>query len=445
MKKALPLLLVLALAASMLPAAIAERVSIPDVLRFTQKTTPRDYVRDQQYVISTYPTTANEKVNKEMNDLISQMEARGRANLPKGKIETLKPSYLNVSPTIYRTGSQWMSFLTIARIAYEREQTYVDFDARVYDMISGDTVKLSDLFSPDSEAWKLIADEVRSQLSLYFMTETADDEALNALCQREALENAAFTLTPAKIQLHYRADSLYPGKNTLMHVKLYHSKIRPFMNEKGREITDNSKYKMIALTYDDGGAKGSTMNLIAKLQQYGANATFFIVGTMMGANHYVMAHQHDAGYAMASHNWEHVYEDLTPENIMNWKARFDAAMDSIVGIRPEYMRAPGGHYAAFINANVGMSLIQWSINSSDAGNDNVAGIAATVKNNIHDGGIVLMHDINPKAYSYTETILEELEHRDYLCVTVDELFDHYGVPMEPNQMYTSLKEEAKAQ
>ena len=274
------------------------------------------------------------------------------------------------------------------------------------------------------------------------MNETPDSAALEALCSREALEKTAFTLTPAKLELHYRADTLYPGKNTLMHVKLYYSSLRPLMTELGREITDNSQYKMIALTYDDGGAKASTKNLLLTLRRHGANATFFITGTMMGDNHNTMCRQHDAGFALASHNYEHTYSGITKESVRQWKAHFDSEMDNVVGIRPAYMRAPGGHSELFINADAGMPLIHWSVNSSDAGNDNVGAVADKVSGAARDGAVVLMHDLNPASWQYTDLILQKLEKKNYLCVTVDELFDHYGVPLLPNRDYKGCIEQA---
>ena len=42
----------------------------------------------------------------------------------------------------------------------------------------------------------------------------------------------------------------------------------------------------------------------------------------------------------------------------------------------------------------------------------------------------------------SQIILENLENKNILCVTVDELFDHYGVPLLPNQVYTSCLEQA---
>ena len=153
MKRFAALCLILCLLFSAVPAR-AERMAIPDVLRFSQKSPEAEYVRDRQFVQRTYPVTANEQVNAAMRALIDRMTDTARPYLPTGKID-LMPSYLDVGSTISRTGSQWMSFLTIARIAYEREQTYVDFDARVYDMVSGAPVSLTDLFAPDSKAWAL--------------------------------------------------------------------------------------------------------------------------------------------------------------------------------------------------------------------------------------------------------------------------------------------------
>ena len=446
MKRWIALALGLALCFSSLSFVRAERIAIPALLTFSQTASARDYVRDQVYVQSTYPVTANESVNQEMRALIDEMTARGRQFLPTGKID-LMPAYLDVGAYVFRTGLQWMSFLTIARVAYEREQTYVDFDARVYDMKTGGQVALAQLFPADSPAWALMEEAAREQLTAYFDGLDPDEAALSALCGGENLKNAAFTLTPAKIELHFRADALYPGRNTLMHVKLYYSQYRPYMTEEGQTITDSSMYKLIALTYDDGGARGSSMNVMHELRLRGANATFFIVGTTIRNNHDVLCREQDAGFAVASHNYEHVYDNLTNENIHAWRQRFDRELNAVTGTRPAYMRAPGGKYARYISAQVGLPLIQWSANSGDASSmkDNAGAIAMNVVNIAKDGAVVLMHDLNPLSSDYTAAFLPQLEERGYLCVTVDELFDHYGVPLLADTLYYGCDEEAKMQ
>ena len=100
MKRMLALLLIFLM---LMPAAQA--AEIPQLLKFSQKATSREYVRDEVCVQSTYPTTRNETVNQEMRALIDQMTAEGRNHLPTGKID-LMPAYLDVGATVFRTGSK---------------------------------------------------------------------------------------------------------------------------------------------------------------------------------------------------------------------------------------------------------------------------------------------------------------------------------------------------
>lgn len=433
MKKLLALLLALLLP---LPALAAQQSAFPAALQFSQKAASREYTGKNVYILRTYPATALPAVDAEMRALIDRMAEAGRPFLP-AKGDKNRPAYLDVGAAVFRTGEKWMSFLTIARIAQEMEQTYVDFDARVYDMETGAAVTLADLFPADSPAWALLESEARRQLTAYFRQETPDEEALSALLSREALENTPFTLTPVRLQLHYRADALYPGRSTLMHVRLDYAQLRPYMTEAALRQTDNSAYKLIALTYDDGGARGASMKVLDQLRLYGANATFFIVGVTMAHNHDVLCREQDAGYAVESHNYEHEYFNLTPAEISAWRERFDAEMDAVTGAVPTYMRAPGGHYEQFIRAKVGLPLLQWSLNSSDAGRgpEKVNSIAWKVISAAQPGAVVLMHDLNANAWAYTQIILPELEKRGFLCVTVDELFAHYGVPLEADTVY----------
>lgn len=424
----------------MAPAAMAEKYTVlPYWQQMTQHEGAADYVRDQVYVQCTYPDTRNDQIDQEMRKLIGEMAERGRPYLPKKK-PNLMPAYLDVGSTIFRTGEKWMSFLTIARVAAEREQIYMEFDARVYDMETGERITLSHLFAPNSPAWDILVKAAQDQLTAYFSTLTPNAQVLEQLCTREALENTPFTLTPAKLSLHFRADQLYPGKHTMMHVHLYYPQIQKYMTEAGKEITDNSRYKLIALTYDDGGARGSSMNVIDQLRKFGANATFFIIGNKTHSNHDVISREHDAGYAVQSHNYEHLYSGLTWDKVQNWKAKFDRALDSVIGQRATYMRAPGGNYKGFVRGDVGLPLIHWSAISGDSDNKNVQGVANQVIANARDGGVVLLHDLNPLAHQYSAIFLEALEQRGYLFVTVDELFSHYGVTLEPNTLYYGCEE-----
>ena len=419
--------------ALMLPcegAWASKKERIPDVLRFTQKT-ETETVSPGVTVRRTYPHTANGRVNREMRELIDQMAAEGRTRLPK------RDAYLDVGATVFRTGDRYMSFLAVSRIVTAKRQIWADCACRVYDMDAGRRSGLADLFPENSPAWTVLEEEARGQVKDYFSGEAPDEDKLNALCAREAIRQAEFTLSPGKLSLHYRADQVYGEKSTLMHVDVYYPALREYMTDLALAMTDVSGYKLIALTYDDGPARGLSMNVMNHLRNRGGVATFFLVGSQMGNNDDVICREHDAGHTVASHNFVHIYNGVTRETAAEWREQFDRRLNALIGRRAEIMRAPGGLAKRFMDAEVGLPLIQWNRSADDApyGGRTGSQIRQTVSCQTTDGAVLLMHDLNRYSAEYTESLLSMLEERGFLCVTVQELFSINGVELEPNKAY----------
>lgn len=435
-KRLLAALLILLLLPA--PAALAKN-AIPRELRFSQKA-EQTALREGVSVKKLYPVTCLDSVNGEMRGVIDRMAEAMQGSLPR------RGAYLDVGASIFRTGPQWMSFLTVGRMVQDKKQLAVDCDARVYDMVTGDRVTLDDLFALDSPAWQVLAEETRRQLRDYFAEIEPDQKRLDALCEKDALRQAGLTLTPAKLSLHYRAGELYPGKATLMHVDVFYPQLREYMTERAQRMTDSSCYRLIALTYDDGPARGLSMNVMNKLRLYGASATFFLIGAIMGNNDDVVCREHDAGHTVASHNYFHVYDGITKEKAKAWRERFDQRLDALIGRRASIMRAPGGLNKNFIRAECGLPIIHWSGAAQDApgGGLSASAIANHARNNTRDGAVLLMHDANKYSADYTEGLLKTLEDRNFLCVTVEELYSAYGVKLEPNQAYGGCEAQAKA-
>lgn len=430
----------LLLALLLLPMGAGAKSAIPKALRFTQKATARK-INETVTLRRTYPETAQPAVNEEMRRVINDLAEKNKGRLPK------KNGYLDVGASIFRTGPQYMSFLTVARTVEGKKQLYADCDARVYDMKTGARVTLDDLFDADSPAWALLADEVRQQVTAYFSGTDPDPDKLSALCEKDALKSAGFTLSPARLSLHYRADAVYPGKKTLMHVHVYYSRIREYMTEHAREMTDAGRYKLIALTYDDGPARGLSMAVMNELRLAGASATFFLVGTSIRDNNDVVRREHDAGHTVASHNYYHVYQNITRANVKKWRTAQDKRMNALIGLKATLLRAPGGNARAFAAAKCGLPLIQWSAPAEDApgGGNSAEFIAERLRLQMRDGAVVLMHDLNPHVQSYTKEFLEALEKKNFLCVTVEELFSAYGAELKPNKIYKSCEKRAEKQ
>ena len=428
-RRSLALLLLLMLLCGAACAEEAFYTRMPEALTAVQ-TTRSETVGGTLTVKRTCPRTSCAQVDAEIAALVEEMV---QAALPAAQASGAE--LLDVGAVITRSGTSFMSFLTIAETTGGRELLSASYDARVYDMATGERVTMADVLAADGSGYDLLAQAVREQLGAAFPAETADEAALGALCTRAALESAPFTLGAASMTLTYRADAVYPGHGTLLHVTVPYAQLRPEMTARGQAQTDNSRFRMAALTYDDGCAQKNTLNLLDQLRRYGAQATFFILGERIAGNHNVLSRQQNAVYSIQTHTWSHSYTwELTHEEKEAERDRFAEALGAFTGVPPTLMRAPGGSEDGY---DMGYPLIHWSLATGDSSNDNVEEIVERTKWSVKDGTIVLMHDINANCSRYTREIVESLTDRGFLLVTVQELFLDAGIPLEDGMVYGS--------
>ncbi len=381
-----------------------------------------------------YPTTANLKVNEELANIIDSFIEKTAPGLPEGK-KTPKDSRLEVRPIYSPTGVSWLSFLILSRTVYHRQNVNSEIVSRTYDISSGRRILLTDIFPEDSLGWDVLSNAVQTQLSAYF-PEEADKKALAALCSKEALKNAEFTLGAAKLELHYPAAALYPDRTTLMHVKVYYHDLIGMMTQEAALQTDNSRYPMVALTFDDGPRYGGTVNLLDDLEDYGAKVTFFLIGDEIENNRDVVQRQHDEGHTVASHTWNHFDpKNLSTNELFENKAMFDKLLTDTTGLTAPYMRAPGGSYQKFVKVGIGLPLIEWSVIGGDITTTDYGQIKAIVATNAKDGGIILLHDSKSATVQAIRGILYLLQNKGFLCVTVEDLFARNNSKLEPNVVY----------
>lgn len=403
----------------------------PELLRVRQSTVSEEPYK-RVTLKRTYPRTSCARVDAEIAALVDAVADRA---MQAANVESAQqPMTIDAGALISRTGTKWMSFLTLCESMSGSEHLGAQAEARVYDMSTGERVTMGDVFAPDSEGWSVLAQAVREQLTAAFPGVKPDAQALDALCAREALENADFTLGGARMVLTYRADEIYPRRKTLLHVILYYPDIRPLMTQTAQEQTDNSRYRMMALTYDDGCAGNSTVRLLDELRKFGAQATFFLVGKQMEGNAVTLCRQQDSGFSLQMHGFTHDYM-LSREQILAEQTHFIETMGGLIGVTPTLMRAPGGTELRYVEAEIGYPLLHWSIASGDSGGARADTVARRVIYKAGDGHVVLMHDLNSECAQATKLILEELSDRGYLFVTVEELFADAGTALEPNHVY----------
>ena len=425
---------VLCLLLSLISAADAETIRDCHRVTSSAETTLQ---QNKSQVRLWHAETAQESVTAEINGLAEAWAEELSPDLPAAGNNGKKNSRLDVEIRYSRTGLSWMSFLVQARTTYHQKLTGQRFTTRTYDMETGERILLTDIFNEDEDTWTMLSERVRQTLTGYWPDTEPDSETLDRLCAREALEQAEFTLHGMSLVLHYPAETLYPECYTLMEVTFFYPEIRERMTETAMIETDNlAYYNTCALTFDDGPSAKNTPRVLDALMETGARGTFFVVGNRIKENRALVQREHDNGHAVASHNWHHGnVTKSTGSALRAMPKKVNEAMIKSIGIPVRYDRVPGGRYPRMIEVKVGWAYIQWSLDTYDWRGGGSDGVLSKVKKKIHDGDIILCHDIKDNTPESTRKIVRYLEEEGYMLLTIDELFAKDGVILEPNKVY----------
>ncbi|MBQ8200908.1 MAG: polysaccharide deacetylase family protein [Clostridia bacterium] len=439
MKRLLAMLICLALLLPCAGAQAAQGLPLQDCHKVTLKQTEQQQQNGAKAVRWTIDTVLD-SVDEELNGLTKDYINKLAPKLQKPGSTSNENSRLTVSIRPSRTGLTWMSFMVQARTLYHQQNTALEFTTRTYDMTTGERIMLADVFPADSEAWTIMASAVRDTVNAYYPGSTATAEALERVTTREALEQMDFTLHGMSLVLHLDAKQFYPKKNQLIEVTLFYPDIRPYMTEKAQEETDNlSYYYTVALTIDDGPNGWITDKILQVLMSRGERATFFLVGERIKQQTFLVQREHDEGHSIATHNWQHVYANVTAKStLQKMPPKVYNAHVEAIGIPVRYARAPGGHWRGMAEAEMGWPLIQWTVEASDWLGDNGPQPTQTAGNIVagtDDGGIILMHDMKQNSIEAINIFVERLQNKGFIFLTVDELFAKDGVVLQPNTPY----------
>ena len=434
MKRTSKILLALLLMALVLPGAAeaADYEPIPELLRVRQHTVTltADNTRRTKRT-RTYPDTGNNAVNTAVSRMVDALAAEAETHLP-GTV--LRSALADAGATVRVTGTKTVSFLVYAHTDVDHEQVFSAFRTVVYNLKNGKRLRMRDLFTEDADA--VIRAAVTEQLNAYFPDEEAEAETVRQLCAD--ITKTAFTLSPAYLILHYQASALYAGKTGMLHVKIPYRQLKAFMTDYARKELDNSRYLLVAMTFDDGPGRGVTGSMLTLLREWGAVGTFFNCGVPMRNGHDYVAWEHDAGHAVQSHTYSHTVSLKSEEKMKKERDRFAKEQTAIIGIPPAYMRAPGGNDRLYCKYDIGMPVIRWNVLTGDAAEDKpvtadscVSKMVSTLKQT----AIVLMHNIRYPSVDGAAACLDRLAKRGYLTVTVDELFEIRDIPLVNNVVY----------
>ncbi len=148
---------------------------------------------------------------------------------------------------------------------------------------------------------------------------------------------------------------------------------------------------VIYLTFDDGPRPDATPAILAILQEHGAHATFFVMGSRAQRHRALLAAIRAGGHAVGNHTWSH--PELT--SVGTTRIRQEIASTAAVIGPTKCFRAPYGSTSPRVERAIRAARMHhylWDVDTSDWMRPSARTITATVLRHAHDGAIVLMHD-----------------------------------------------------
>ena len=182
---------------------------------------------------------------------------------------------------------------------------------------------------------------------------------------------------------------------------------------------------LVALTFDDGPARGLTVRLVQTLERLHVPATFFMVGSRVSTAPHAAQVVARAGFAVGNHTWSHAFLTRLSDPAVRSEIRRTASILHRLGV-PEttLMRPPYGDIDPRVRADVealGLVPVLWDVDSHDWRGGSPSQIASSILAQLrpHQSNIVLQHDgvrNSPASVAAVPQVVHSARQRGY-CFT----------------------------
>lgn len=208
-------------------------------------------------------------------------------------------------------------------------------------------------------------------------------------------------------------------------------------NDKG-VYDPNQRRKMVALTFDDGPGK-YTMQLLDCLEEYGAHATFFMLGSNAELYPDEIKKMKEIGCELGNHSYDHPQlTAIGAGEVSNQFQKTNQIVESACGSAPTVARTPYGAQDEDILSYINMPCFMWSIDTLDWKTMDADSTYNTTMDSVSDGDIVLMHDIHQPSVEAAIRLIPALIDEGYKLVTLSELAEAKGVTLKNGKSYSDF-------
>ncbi len=207
--------------------------------------------------------------------------------------------------------------------------------------------------------------------------------------------------------------------------------------------------KLVAFTFDDAPTL-YLENLLAIFAEFNeqnpdckATATVFCNGVHLDENTAQILHASLAlGFELGNHTYSHFnLNTLKESELLKEIDTTDELLKKIDGKSRHLFRAPYGNVNTLVKKTVLSPIIDWSIDTLDWKKTPDSEICQTVKNQLFDGAIVLMHDGYINTLSAMKRLLPELKEMGYQAVSVSALAKAHSLQLKKGSRYIRLRKQ----
>ena len=189
--------------------------------------------------------------------------------------------------------------------------------------------------------------------------------------------------------------------------------------------------KVIALTFDDGPHPKTTDKILDLLAEYGAKATFFVVGQNVALYGKATARAAREGHEIGNHTYTHPSASvMDSERMADEILRTEAIVFEMTGSHCRLFRPPGGNCtegACRAATRRSLSIVLWNVDTRDWTGIASDEIVSSVMASASPGAVILFHDYAGRDSGTVEALKEILPRlcaAGYRFVTVSELLTY---------------------
>ena len=400
----------------------------------------------REKVLIEYPITENKKINHTVAEAIDKIDRDFRSTVLLATVFD-RPMTETISYQITHNNSASMSIVVNIKQDMHGAHPISLTHFWTFDKKYGEIISLEDFTERSDEAIEAIINYAKDNIAQTIKKRDKPELDLNGIITKETLSNFVITDNGNSLTWPLGQASLLPSSYGEMTITVPISSVSKYLqNLTARKLanipkppepkpapapapaapapTPTTGNKVIALTFDDGPCP-YTAHRLDSLDQYGAKATFFLIGSKVSGQASVARSIQARGHQLGNHSWSHPeLPKLSVDQIAGEIDRTNEAIRQATGVKPTILRPPYGAANGVVLEQLrarGMSSILWSVDTRDWADRNSQIVCSRAVAGARPGAVILMHDIHQTSVNAVPCILSSLKQQGYSFVTIQRL------------------------